>query len=90
MKVFFSILISLILSLEHLFTSLIFSNPSKSLLISKISDSSKSFKGPTLLHFKQYDNSNRDDVSYCNDGLPITKAIDAKTGKLSEAFAPTV
>ena len=31
-------------------TSLIFSSPSKNVLTSKISDSSKSFKGPTLLH----------------------------------------
>ena len=63
-------------------TSLIFSSPSKSVLTSEISDSSKSFKGPTLLHSQQSDNSNRDNVSYCNPGVPITKAID--TGKLSE------
>ena len=67
-------------------TSLILSSPSKSVLTSKISDSSKSFKGPTLLHSKLSDNSNRDHPSYCNPGLPITKAIDVNTGKLSEPF----
>ena len=41
-----------------------------------------------MLHSKQPDNSNRDNVSYCNPGLPITKAIDVNTGKLSETFAP--
>ena len=66
--------------------SLIFSSPSKSVLTSKISDSSKSFKGPTLLHSKLSDNSNRDHASYCNPGLPITKAMDVNTGKLSETF----
>ena len=40
--------------------SLIFSSPSKSVFTSKISDSSKSYKGPTLLHSKLSDNSNRD------------------------------
>ena len=72
-------------------TSLIFSSPSKSVLTSKMTDSYKSFKGPTLLHSKQSDNSNRDIVSYCNPGLPITKtvdAIDVNTGKLSETFVP--
>ena len=69
-------------------TSLIFSSPSKSVLTSKISDSSKSFKGPSLLHSKQCDNSNRDNVSYCNCGILITKAIDVNTSKLSETFLP--
>ena len=68
-------------------TSLIFSSPSKSVLTSKISDSSKSFKGPTLLHSKQSDNSNRENVSYCNAGLPITKAVDVNAGKLSESLS---
>ena len=67
-------------------TSLILSSPSKSVLTSKISASSKSFTGPTLLHSKLSDNSNRDHPSYCNPGLPITKAIDVNTGKLSETF----
>ena len=72
-------------------TSLIFSSPSKSFLTSKISDSSRCFKGPTLLHSKQSRNSNRVSASYCsycNPGLPITKAIDVNTGKLSETFVP--
>ena len=67
-------------------TSLILSSPSKSVLSSKISDSSKSFKEPTLHHSKLYDNSNRDHASYCNPGLSITKAMDVNTGKLSETF----
>ena len=67
-------------------TSLILSSPSKSILTSKISDSSKSFEEPTLLHSKLSDNSNRDHASYCNPGLPITKAMDVNTGKLSETF----
>ena len=67
-------------------TSLILSSPSKSVLTSKISDSSKSFKEPTLLHSKQSDNSNRDHASYCNPGLPIAKAMDVNTGVLSETF----
>ena len=66
--------------------SLIFSSPSKSVLIIKISDSSKSFKGQTLLHSKLSDNSNRDHVSDCNPGLLITKAVDGNKGKLSETF----
>ena len=41
-----------------------------------------------MLHFKQSDNSNRDNVSYCNPGLPIAKAIDVNTGKLPETFVP--
>ena len=41
-----------------------------------------------MLHSKQSDNSNRDNVSCCNPGLPITKAIDANTGKLSETIVP--
>ena len=69
-------------------TSLIFSSPSKSVITSKISDSSKSFKGPTLLHSKQSDNSNRDNVSYCNPGLPITEAIGVNTGNLPETIVP--
>ena len=64
-------------------TSLIFSSPSKSVLTSEISDSFKFFKGPTLLHSQQSDNSNRDNVSYCNPGLSITKAKDVNTGKFS-------
>ena len=67
-------------------TSLILPSPSKSVLISKICDSSKSFKGPNLLYSKQSDISNRDHASYCNSGLPTTKAIDVNTGKLSETF----
>ena len=39
-----------------------------------------------MLHSKQSDNSNKGNVSYCNPGLPITKAIDVNTGKLSETF----
>ena len=39
-----------------------------------------------MLHSKQSDNSNKGNVSYCNPGLPITKAIDVNTGKLSEPF----
>ena len=39
-----------------------------------------------MLHSKLYDNSNRDHASYCNPGLPITRAIDVNTGKLSETF----
>ena len=39
-----------------------------------------------MLRSKLYDNSNRDDASYCNPGLPITKAIDVNAGKLSETF----
>ena len=39
-----------------------------------------------MLHSKLSDNSNRDHVSYCNPGLPITKAVDVNTGKLSETF----
>ena len=39
-----------------------------------------------MLHFKQSDNPNRDNVSYCNPGLSITKAIDVNTGKLSKTF----
>ena len=65
-------------------TSLIFSSTSKSVLTSKISDSSKSFKGPTLLHSKQSGNSNRDNVSCCNPGLPATEFINVNSGKLSE------
>ena len=63
--------------------SLIFSSPSKIVLTSKISDSSKLFKRPTLFHSKQSDNSNRDNVSYCNPGLSVTKAKDVNTGKFS-------
>ena len=69
-------------------TSLIFSSHSKSVLTGKISDFSKSLKGPTLLHSKQPDNSKKDSVSYYNPGLPIAKAIDVNTGKLSETFVP--
>ena len=39
-----------------------------------------------MLRSKLSDNSNRDHASYCNPGLPIKKAIDVNTGKLSEAF----
>ena len=39
-----------------------------------------------MLHSNLSDNSNRDHVSYCNPGLPITKAVDVNTGKLSETF----
>ena len=67
-------------------TSLILSSPSKSVLTSKICDSSKSFKGPTLLHSKQSDNYNRYNVSYCNPRLTFPKAIDVNTGQLSETF----
>ena len=69
-------------------TSLIFSSPSESDLTSKISDSSKSFKGPALLHSKQSDNSYSDNAFYCNPGSPITEAIDVNTDKLSETFIP--
>ena len=69
-------------------TSLIFFSTSKSVLTSKISDSSKRFKGPTLLHSKQSDNSNRDNVSYCNPGLPTTEFINVNSGKLSETSVP--
>ena len=57
-------------------TSLIFSSPSKSVLTSRVSDSSKYFKGPTLFHSKQSDNFNRNNLSYSNPGLPTTKTID--------------
>ena len=69
-------------------TSLIFSSPSKSVLTSKISYSSKSFKGITLLHSKQSDNSNWDNVSYFKFGLLFTKCIDVNTCKLSGTFVP--
>ena len=60
LKDLMKVLLSILISLEHLSdTSLIFSGPSKSVLTSKISDSSKSFKGPTLLHSKESGNSNR-------------------------------
>ena len=49
-------------------TRLIFSSLSKGFLTSEISDFSKSFKGPTLLHSKQFDNSNRDNVFKRNPG----------------------
>ena len=48
--------------------SLVFSSPSKSVLASEFSDSSKSFKGPSLHYYKQPDNSDKDNVSYCNPG----------------------
>ena len=61
---------------------LIFSSPIKIVLTSKISDSSKSFIGPTLVHSKQSDNS------YCSPGLPTTEFIDVNSGKLSETSIP--
>ena len=43
---------------------------------------------PNLIHSKQWDNSNRDNIYYCNSASTITKGIDVNTGKLSEAFIP--
>ena len=60
-------------------TSLIFSSPSKR---------NNCFKGITLLHSKQSDNSNGDNVSHCKFGLLITKCIDVNTCKLSGTFVP--
>ena len=41
-----------------------------------------------MLHSKQSDNSNRDNVSYCNPVLPATKVININSGKLSETYIP--
>ena len=41
-----------------------------------------------MLYYKQPDNSNKDNLSYCNPGLPTIEFIDVNYGKLSETFVP--
>ena len=41
-----------------------------------------------MLHSKEFDNSKKDNVSYCNLGLSTTEFIDVNSGKLSETSVP--